>query len=148
MLAKECLLTTTTCYYLLLLHPTTFYYFLLLIITLLLTATYCYLVADGGCGWVRNVDGRVGGDVFSKTRTPHTSDVFFKESNNNEGQENSQQTAAANLPAATWADMQGCELVWCTRWGNTGLSPLRPLILFTSPVSIPPGRYFVVKGPA
>ena len=63
------------------------------------------------------------------------------------GQEKTMGAAASSIPTSTWADAVGCKVVWCTKWGCNGLTPVRPVVALTSDVILPAGRTFIVKHP-
>jgi len=57
----------------------------------------------------------------------------------------SQAGIAASIPVAHWGRAEASiAMVWSAKWGPNGLTPIRPLILFTSSVTIGPGRFFLI----
>ncbi len=38
-----------------------------------------------------------------------------------------------------------CQVVWSCKWGANGVMPLRPVVLTTSNIDIPPGKAIVVQ---
>jgi len=54
-------------------------------------------------------------------------------------------TAACTIPVSVWDTAESCQLVWATKWNCNGLNPVRPLILLTKDVVIPPGRTFLIR---
>ena len=62
--------------------------------------------------------------------------------------ETNQATAASVIPHCVWAEAEGVDIVWSTKWSINGLTCVRPMVMMTSAISLPPGRTFQVTSGA
>ena len=68
-------------------------------------------------------------------------DVFFvfDAKGNVDSKSNVQMNVAQLMPMEVWST-HCCDIIWATKWGVLGLTPVRPLVLMTKSVALDSGR--------
>ena len=66
--------------------------------------------------------------------------AFSSEEEGGQKQQISQVTLAGKLPANTFESSHCVVATWAVKWGPQGLSPVRPMVLFTHSCDLPAGK--------
>ena len=68
----------------------------------------------------------------------------YKATEGEEGKTVKRAHGASILPVCAW-NTSHTELVWHTRWGRSGLQPMRPCIVFSEKITMAPGKVLELK---